>query len=386
MPAVTDVTAALKVVPYEGLEHLPPGYGDLFARAGAGSVFLDLSWFRNLARTVLGDRDRVVAYGFERAGHGPIGMLVTRHGRRGQRLGSVRVIEGLANYYSSYYAPVLDPADGEVAAVCRALANALGQARRTWDVIDLKPLDPESKTFVTLVEALRTIGAVQTYFCFGNWYLRVAGRSFDQYRSSLPSLLRETIRRKGKKLESSHGGRVEIITGFDGLDAAIQAYQQVYQESWKQPEPYPDFIPGLIKTWAELGYLRLGIVRIGAQPVAAQLWAVRGRAAYIFKLAYDERFAKLSAGTVLTSRLLQHVIDVDRVEEVDYLTGDDAYKKDWMSHRRDRWGILVFNRRSVRGQLHGLRHVGGRAVKRMIDRLRQPDARPGRQANPEPLA
>ena len=63
---------------------------------------------------------------------------------------------------------------------------------------------------------------------------------------------------------------------------------------------------------------------------------------------------------------MEHVLDVDKVREVDYLTGDDKYKQDWMSHRRERWGILAMNPRTVRGALAILRHIGGRAVKRAV--------------------
>jgi CelD/BcsL family acetyltransferase involved in cellulose biosynthesis len=62
--------------------------------------------------------------------------------------------------------------------------------------------------------------------------------------------------------------------------------------------------------------------------------------------------------------MMEHAIDVEHVNEVDYLTGDDRYKKDWMSQRRERWGILALNPRSLRGAVAIARHVGGRAVKR----------------------
>ena len=92
--------------------------------------------------------------------------------------------------------------------VCRVLAKELWTARRDWDVVQLRPLDPESATFPALVGALRSIGTVQTYFCFGNWYLRVEGRSYREYQASLPAVLRETIRRKSKKLtEKANGSR-----------------------------------------------------------------------------------------------------------------------------------------------------------------------------------
>jgi hypothetical protein len=64
---------------------------------------------------------------------------------------------------------------------------------------------------------------------------------------------------------------------------------------------------------------------------------------------------------------MEHVIDVDKVHEVDYLTCDDAYKKDWMSDRRERWSIVAFNLRTPHGQLAASRHLGGRAARRVID-------------------
>ena len=107
-----------------------------------------------------------------------------------------------------------------------------------------------------------------------------------------------------------------------------------------------------------------------------RLWIVHGGVASIYKLAYDERFAGLSVGTVLTARLMEHVIDGDGVRVVDYLTGDDAYKSSWMSHCRERRGLMAFNRRTPRGLLAAARHIGGRAAKRAALRLtgRQSDS------------
>ena len=80
------------------------------------------------------------------------------------------------------------------------------------------------------------------------------------------------------------------------------------------------------------------------KPTAAQLWFVEQGVAFIFKLAYDPEFKEFSAGATLSARMMEHVIDVDRVEEVDFLSGDDLYKRDWMSHRRERHTIVALNR------------------------------------------
>ena len=104
----------------------------------------------------------------------------------------------------------------------------------------------------------------------------------------------------------------------------------------------------------------MGIARIDGAAAAAQLWIVHGGVAAIYKLAYDERFGALSIGSLLTAHMMQHVIDIDGVQEVDYLMGDDAYKRDWMSQRRERWGLVAFNPYSVDGLTGLLRHELGR--------------------------
>ena len=156
---------------------------------------------------------------------------------------------------------------------------------------------------------------VQTYFCFGNWYLAVNGRSFAQYLDRMPSALKNTLTRKRKKLERSGRAKIEVVTGGAALEAAIAAYRNVYLASWKQPEPYPEFIPALMRTCAEMGWLRLGLVHIDRKPAAAQFWIVQNGVASIYKLAYDERFADFSAGSILTAKLMEHVLDVDKVRE-----------------------------------------------------------------------
>src|SRR5262249_44431297 len=54
---------------------------------------------------------------------------------------------------------------------------------------------------------------------------------------------------------------------------------------------------------------------------------------------------------------------VDLVEVVAYLSDDDEYNKTWMSHRRDFWGILGFNRRSAAGLAQIARHLSGQLAK-----------------------
>ena len=130
-------------------------------------------------------------------------------------------------------------------------------------------------------------------------------------------------------------------------------------------------MPGWAAICAARGWLRLGVAWAGDVPIAAQFWFTINRRAYIYKLAYDEAFSKLSAGTVLSAHMFRHALDVDRVVEIDYLTGDDPYKQAWMTHRRERVGVIACNPRTLKG--------AGRALYEAAGALRQ-NLRAGRAA------
>ena len=358
---------------YSGLEELPDNFQNLFEKSGRENFFLTRQWFQNFVQTAMAPEDRVRIYAATDTQAQPAGMLLMRTSSHSKHSSSFRKLESLSNYYSCFYAPHIAGSGSDFRAGLRALVKEIGQEKPRWDAVEVKPLDVESREFSELADSFKAAGfLVQTYFSFGNWYLPVNGRSFAQYSESLPSVLRNTLSRKRKKLVKTGRAKIEIVTGGPGLDAAIDAYMKVYLSSWKQPEPYPQFVPGLIRTCAEMGALRLGIIYVDGEPAAAQLWIVHHGNALIYKLAYDERFADLSVGTILSATLFEHALDVDKVAEVDYLSGDDAYKKDWMSQRRERWGILALNPRTPRGLLAIARHVGGRAVKRAAMTLAKP--------------
>ena len=128
--------------------------------------------------------------------------------------------------------------------------------------------------------------------------------------------------------------------------------------------------------------LRLGIAWLQGRPIAAPLWIVVQDKASIYKVAYHEDFSAYSPGTVLTAHLMQHVIDRDHVKEVDFLTGDDKHKQIWMSHRRERWGIVAYNPRTLIGFALLLKEVLARTTKTLRTSINSRLKRSDRNSEP----
>jgi CelD/BcsL family acetyltransferase involved in cellulose biosynthesis len=311
----------------------------LDARGNPPNPFAGSEWLRHFIGQVVPSGGQVVVV----EGHedGDSLMLLYRDAREPDRC------KALANYYASLYSPLSSTTSDRRSAVAH-IVRQLARIQPKITSLNLAPLDAQAEDTVALADALsRHRWYVRRYFCFGNWYLPCDGLAFDAYMSERDSQLRNTWARKSKRLLAA--GHVRIVDSVAELEPAMDAYDTVYAKSWKQPEPYADFVRGWARICARQGWLRLGIASLDDTPIAVQLWFTVGRRAFIFKLAYDDAHAKWSAGTVLTAHMIRHALEVDRVVEIDYLTGDDAYKRSWMSQRRERIGLMACNTRTIRG-------------------------------------
>lgn len=193
-----------------------------------------------------------------------------------------------------------------------------------------------------------------------SWQVATEGMTFVDYWARRPGKLRNTAERKAAGLE------IAIATQFDA--EAWDAYEAVYAKSWKPGEGSPAFLRALAEQEGQAGTLRLGIARKEGRPVAAQLWLVENGTAWIHKLAYAEDAKSLSPGTMLSMAMFRHVLDEDQVGRIDYGTGDDGYKRDWMEERHQLWRLIAYNPRTLAGLIGATRAAASALVRRMRSR------------------
>jgi hypothetical protein len=356
-----------------GLDALPASAQALIA--AAPTFDLSRPWLDALIRHTLAPGERVeILWLASGEGDAAVAVLPLVRGEGGAPMHG-RSLRALANYYNGRFAP-LTAAGADADAVAGALARGLVDALPCWETLDLNPMDPADALYGALERRMHGRGSyVQRYFRFGNWRLTLAGRNYEAYFASLPSRLQNTIRRKAKKLARLEGARYEIAQTPEAVDAAMDAWERLYAKSWQQAESYPAFMRDVAHAFAARGWLRLGMLWIGSDLAAAQIWYVCNGTASIFKLAYDPQYAEHSAGSLLTAHLMRHAIDVDRVEVVDYLSGDDDYKRDWMSERGERWGLRVYRWRSLAGFAGAARSLAGQLARRGLERVRRAGTR-----------
>lgn len=279
----------------------------------AAAPFDRIEWWRGLA---------------DECGINPL-LAVARNGEAAAILPLRRedgALHELANWYSFRTAPLVT-AGADKRALLSTLARDIGSR---VDRIVLAKLSEEDAAVIA--ETFRSAGwfAVMTP-CDTNHILRVDGRSYAEYLAGRPGHVRTTLKRKAKKVEA------QVFDTYD--QSAWDAYEAIYAQSWKPEEGSPAFLRRFAREEGQAGRLRFALASAEGRPVAAQFWTVENGTAFIHKLAHIEDAKPLSPGTTLSAALFERVIDRDKVELIDFGTGDDGYKRDWMEEVRTRYRL-----------------------------------------------
>ena len=290
--------------------------------AGFAAPFDRAEWFDLLAAHGFAGQGRIDARG---SADGVAAWLPLRIETPGN-------LAGLSNWYSFAIRPLFSGSGDHGAALPTLFSNLRSEAAR----LTLYPVRDEDRA--DIASALRDAGWwVKATRAGDRHWLDLSDLDHDSWWASRPGALRSTVQRKAKKGVVD----IQLLSVFDAGSWA--AYEQIYAASWKPEEGDPALLRAFAEMESARGTFRMGIARIEGAPVAAQFWTVEDGTAFIHKLAHVEDSLKASPGTLLSAALFRHVIEVDGVKRVDFGTGNDAYKRDWMNRHEPLWRIEAFN-------------------------------------------
>ncbi|WP_084113022.1 GNAT family N-acetyltransferase [Belnapia moabensis] len=348
--------ARLVPVPRGGL---PTWCDAVLAPAEGGEFFASRAWYDTLIGHALPTGAEPV---LAMVGDAALLPLLREGGR----------LRALSGDYTLDWRPLVAPGLGY--AGLREAGQAFGRLLRGGPPVLLNLLDPEAPDLSPMLAGMRRGGLLPLhYLSAGNWHeVLPAGAGWEGYLAARPPTLRNTIARKLAR--ASRGTVLEMVrTPGTALEAGIAAYEEVRARSWKPHEPFPDFDATLMRVTARLGLLRLGVLRDAAtdRPMAAQYWILDrgGRRATVLKLAHAEDSRAASPGTVLSALMIRGLIEGEGVWELDFGRGDDAYKAQWLSMRRQRIGLVLADPLHPAGLLALLRQLGGALRRRLHGRV-----------------
>jgi len=301
--------------------------GDRLDRAAQPCLFDRLDWFALLHGHCFADQPFRAVQASSEAGEAWL-FLAEAGARR---------LTGIANYYSFSWSPIFlgEPDPAEQLRLLTAIARHLARREAQLDVF------PVAQASAPLLTAFRQAGWLAVQRAMGARYvLPVGGRNFGAYWADRPGRLRNQVRRKAR------GSDLSLSIADHFTEALWADYVDVHARSWKGPEPGLSFLKALTEREGAAGTLRLGFARLpNGHAIATQIWTVEQGKALIHKLCHDRAHDAASPGTLLSHHMFARAIDDDQVTMIDYGTGNNGYKVEWMEARETLYRIDCFNPR-----------------------------------------
>jgi CelD/BcsL family acetyltransferase involved in cellulose biosynthesis len=216
-------------------------------------------------------------------------------------------------------------------------------------VLDLKQVRLVGSTASGLLRALRhsgcSIRAARTHRCP---FIDLEGHSWDTYLGSLGAEHRYSFRRKLRKLRAAHDMSFEVASSEAQRNALLPVLFELHRRRWS--ERGADGLGGLeafhervSRLALERGWLRLCVLRLDGEAVAALYGFRYGRVFYFYQAGFDPRWRAASVGTVMLGLCIERALN-EGAAEFDMLHGQEPYKFHWGCKSRRLARVSVFPR------------------------------------------
>ncbi len=244
---------------------------------------------------------------------------------------------GRGNELTEYVDALVRPE--HAGAVTRAVFDWWDARRREWDLWRLPSAPVESP----LVRELRAAAAARRYAIVADEATRVTlplPSSWDAFQAGLGRNMRKHLRKFANRLERDAGPpKLVTVTDVDALDPALEVFFDLHSRraaadiTRRHEERFPTaahrgFLRAAARRLAERDRLRLWLLEIDGQPVAAQMCFALGRRLYAYHSGYDPRWAWHAVMMFLFRRCIEGAI-AEGFQEFDLGLGHDQEKLRW---------------------------------------------------------
>jgi CelD/BcsL family acetyltransferase involved in cellulose biosynthesis len=241
-------------------------------------------------------------------------------------------------------------------AVAGAVFDVWDHRRRAWDLWTLPCVPADSALAVTV----RQFAASRGYSLAGEEHVRVTlalPKTWDEYQARLGRNMKKHLRKFANRLErDGHRPELRVVSGSAGLDRALEAFFDLHHRradadlGRAHPTPYSEgmrrvFLQAVAHRLAEQGRVRVCLLEIAGEPVAAQICFALERRLYAYHSGYDPRWAWHAVMMFLFRHCVELAI-AEGFEEFDLGLGNDQEKLRWGGQARPVLNLTLANPRA----------------------------------------
>jgi CelD/BcsL family acetyltransferase involved in cellulose biosynthesis len=323
---------------------LGPEWRQLLASGGHENVFLTFEWMFTWWRHF--GRGQKLAAIVIRAGGRVIGIAPFYLRRQFRLAHCLTFLAG--DHVGSDHLDVL-AARGCEAAVVAQLASMLLARRRAWDYIELGEVGKDSLA-ASLGARLAAEGMTCEEAPASICPYAVLPSSFEEYLAGASANLRSNFRRRSRQIQD--GGSVDFLVVAE--PAAVEGafsdllrlhrlrFQQLGEDSAFLKAGVPEFHREALRALAAQGLVRLFLLQVNGESVAALYGFSSGRSFQFYQSGMHPEWAKYGVGLVTMGNTIREAIAAGHTI-FDFLRGCEDYKSKWARLERLNLTLRVFH-------------------------------------------
>jgi CelD/BcsL family acetyltransferase involved in cellulose biosynthesis len=167
-------------------------------------------------------------------------------------------------------------------------------------------------------------------------YVDLKNHTWETYLATLGSSHRYNFNRRLRTLQKNFNVRFESIESAADASRALDALMELHRKRWDSrgnSEAFPNsatvhFHREFVSLAAQRGWLRMRILSVDDQAVAAIYGMRYGSTFYFYQSGFDPAWAKHSVGLVMMGLSIKAALE-EGASEYDLLHGDEEYKFHW---------------------------------------------------------
>lgn len=232
------------------------------------------------------------------------------------------------------------------------LCGIFAKLLRRVDILRLTMIPEDSPNLPHIMRALKQVTSGVSQLNRQPSRLLTLPASWQEIEQSHGGNWRSNMRRKQKKMDGEHQGRV-VIGGRDvPFDVAFSALLELHGQRWSVEESLflhertKRFHRRLYERCAADGRMMIVLLELDGKFQAATYCLIHDNKAWFYQAGWNQDYCGISIGKLALAWTVRHAIELG-LREFDFLPVDYSYKQEWADGVRHVVDIEAFNPRSA---------------------------------------
>ena len=235
--------------------------------------------------------------------------------------------------------------------VLKAFFLYLRKDFKSWDVLELKRIPPESGNFCLIPELLRH----DHFFYIEKMgtnapYLRTDDKAWTIFYDRLSSKKKKNLRNIRNRISREGNYEVKSLTSFSDYERVRPDLREIVRNSWSAyiesslNRPQNAKFMNLLSQWAgERGWLQIWLLSLQDKPIAFEYHLKYHDRVHGLRSSFNKNFAHLSPGVLLDYHIVKAYFKRDDIAEYDMGGNADFYKRQWTKEAREHKTFQIFS-------------------------------------------